>query len=132
MKSPKTLTLGQELDRALARVKAAEIEFTAANINLKRVRQLVVQSGVLGDRAKLTQRETQVLLGLVDFLQNKEIASKLNISERTVKSHVAALLRKMKCTDRNQLRQMVGHENYTGSSGNDGVVPIRKPGAAVA
>jgi DNA-binding NarL/FixJ family response regulator len=42
----------------------------------------------------LTQREREVLEGLLQNLQNKEIAKKLQISERTAKFHVSNLLAK--------------------------------------
>jgi len=42
----------------------------------------------------VSSREREVLEGLLDNLSNKEIASKLNISERTVKFHVSNLLSK--------------------------------------
>lgn len=44
--------------------------------------------------ARLSQREKQVLDALLENLANKEIAARLNISERTVKFHVSNLLRK--------------------------------------
>jgi DNA-binding NarL/FixJ family response regulator len=42
-----------------------------------------------------TSREAQVLKMLVEGCSNKEIASPLGIRERTVKAHVAKLLRKV-------------------------------------
>jgi DNA-binding NarL/FixJ family response regulator len=42
----------------------------------------------------LSRREQEVLEGLLENLANKEIASKLNISDRTVKFHVSNLLSK--------------------------------------
>lgn len=42
----------------------------------------------------LSRREREVLESLLQNLSNKEIASKLNISERTVKFHVSNLLEK--------------------------------------
>jgi DNA-binding NarL/FixJ family response regulator len=42
----------------------------------------------------LTEREREVLEGLLQNLQNKEIAKKLQISERTAKFHVSNLLAK--------------------------------------
>jgi DNA-binding NarL/FixJ family response regulator len=44
--------------------------------------------------ADLTRREREVLDALLENLSNKEIASRLHISERTVKFHVSGLLAK--------------------------------------
>ena len=44
--------------------------------------------------AELSRREQEVLDSLLENLANKEIGSKLNISERTVKFHVSNLLSK--------------------------------------
>ncbi len=44
--------------------------------------------------ANLSRREQEVLDSLLENLANKEIASKLNIAERTVKFHVSNLLSK--------------------------------------
>ena len=44
--------------------------------------------------ANLSRREQEVLESLLENLANKEIASKLNIAERTVKFHVSNLLSK--------------------------------------
>ncbi len=50
----------------------------------------------------LTDRELEVLK-LVSFgMFNKEIAQKLNISERTVKNHVSNIFKKIDVTDRTQ------------------------------
>jgi two-component system, NarL family, nitrate/nitrite response regulator NarL len=59
------------------------------------------ETNLLGMR--LTHRETQVMQGLIDFKQNKEIASELGISERTVKFFVSSLLEKYECSGRAQL-----------------------------
>lgn len=45
-------------------------------------------------QTSLSLRQDQVLTGITQNLSNKEIALKLNISERTVKFHVSALLQK--------------------------------------
>lgn len=45
-------------------------------------------------QTSLSLRQDQVLAGITQNLSNKEIAVKLNISERTVKFHVSALLQK--------------------------------------
>lgn len=57
-----------------------------------------VKSGV-----RLTRREDEVLDGIVRSLANKEIASELNLSERTVKFHVSSLLAKFKVRSRMEL-----------------------------
>jgi len=44
--------------------------------------------------AELSRREQEVLNGLLENLANKEVAGRLNISERTVKFHVSNLLAK--------------------------------------
>ena len=46
----------------------------------------------MGSAGKLSRREQEVLDALLENLANKEIGSRLNISERTVKFHVSNLL----------------------------------------
>ena len=50
----------------------------------------------------LTDRELEVLKLLSFGMFNKEIAEKLNISERTVKNHVSNIFKKIDVTDRTQ------------------------------
>jgi DNA-binding NarL/FixJ family response regulator len=45
-------------------------------------------------RARLSRREQQVFDALLENLSNKEIASRLNVSERTIKFHVSNVLAK--------------------------------------
>jgi DNA-binding NarL/FixJ family response regulator len=52
---------------------------------------------------RISRRETEILDGLLLNLTNKEIAKKLNISERTVKFHVSNLLNKFKVQRRADL-----------------------------
>jgi DNA-binding NarL/FixJ family response regulator len=57
----------------------------------------------------LTTREREVLDYVLRSLSNKEIAGHLNVSERTVKFHVSALLAKFNVTDRFSLiRRAIG------------------------
>jgi DNA-binding NarL/FixJ family response regulator len=53
-------------------------------------------------QARLTQREQEVLCLLAKGLRNKEIASQLNITERTVKSHVANIIAKLGASSRTE------------------------------
>ena len=52
---------------------------------------------------RITRRELEILDGLLMNLSNKEIAGKLNISERTVKFHVSNLLAKYRVQRRADL-----------------------------
>jgi DNA-binding NarL/FixJ family response regulator len=50
--------------------------------------------------AQLSERQRQVLKGLVEGRSNKEIANDLQLSEGTVKMHIAALLRHLGASNR--------------------------------
>ncbi len=51
---------------------------------------------------ELTERERQVLQLVVSGAQNKEIAVRLNISERTVKAHLASIFNRLGVNSRTQ------------------------------
>ncbi|MGE5112093.1 MAG: LuxR C-terminal-related transcriptional regulator [Acidobacteriaceae bacterium] len=55
------------------------------------------------DRIEISRREKDIVDCLLSNLSNKEIASRLNISERTVKFHVSNLLSKFKVQRRADL-----------------------------
>lgn len=50
----------------------------------------------------LTKREMEILVYIVHGLLNKEIATELNICERTVKNHIFNLFKKINVSDRTQ------------------------------
>ena len=50
----------------------------------------------------LTKRELEVLIQVANGLFNKEIATSLNISERTVKNHISNIFKKIDVSDRTQ------------------------------
>jgi DNA-binding NarL/FixJ family response regulator len=54
------------------------------------------------DTPDLTPREREVLGLVAHGLANKAIAHRLSLSEKTVKAHVSAILRKLEVTDRTQ------------------------------
>jgi DNA-binding NarL/FixJ family response regulator len=49
---------------------------------------------------KLTPREMEVLRLLAQGLSNRKIGERLSVNERTVKSHVAAILAKLEAANR--------------------------------
>jgi len=51
---------------------------------------------------ELTQREYEVIALIADGLNNKDIAERLYISEKTVKNHVSNIFRKINVSDRTQ------------------------------
>lgn len=50
----------------------------------------------------MTKREAEVLILVANGMFNKEIATKLNISERTVKNHISNIFKKIDVADRTQ------------------------------
>jgi DNA-binding NarL/FixJ family response regulator len=60
------------------------------------------QTQVKKDESNLTDREQEVLVGLVEGLSNKEIADKLFISDKTVKIHVSKIFKKLEVKSRSQ------------------------------
>ena len=72
--------------------------------------------------AELTQREREIVRLIVDGASNKEVASNLNISERTVKGHLSNVFQKLGVTDRLKLMLYVREGKVRGISN-----PGRKP-----
>lgn len=72
--------------------------------------QLLEAGRAIPNGVTLTSRENEVLGWVLRNLSNKQIATQLNVAERTVKFHVSALLAKHKVSDRFTLirRAMVG------------------------
>jgi DNA-binding CsgD family transcriptional regulator len=73
----------------------------------ERAEQLLAAGRAIGAGVKISRREQEVLDGVLQRLANKEIASKLNVSERTIKFHVSSLLAKFGVTDRVALSREV-------------------------
>jgi two-component system nitrate/nitrite response regulator NarL len=78
-------------------------------IDQDRLAQLAAGSQVpaTSGEARLTNREREVLRGVFDGLANKEIASRLELSESTVKAVLQQLFRKTGVRTRSQLVRIV-------------------------
>ena len=70
---------------------------------MEKANQLLEAGRSIHGQVRLTRREEEVLAGVSDSLSNKEIASNLNLSERTVKFHVSSLLAKFQVRGRMEL-----------------------------
>jgi DNA-binding NarL/FixJ family response regulator len=88
----------QELARAIRTVHAGEALLSPA------VTARLLEHVSERERAAptLTERELEVLALLARGLPNKVIARELGVAEKTAKTHVANILRKLGCTDRTQ------------------------------
>jgi len=73
----------------------------------ERTQQLLTAGRALGAGVKVSRREQEVLDCILKHLANKEIASNLKVSERTVKFHVSSLLAKFGVSDRVALSREV-------------------------
>ncbi len=61
-----------------------------------------LSKGEGGAEDRLTARETEVLLLIARGYSNKEIAAALQVSEKTIKTHVSNILQKLHLSDRTQ------------------------------
>jgi DNA-binding NarL/FixJ family response regulator len=90
-------SVSDELLRAVRRVLDGDVyvpqELTAAT---------AAASDAANGKAPLTQRQELVLRCLLDGLSNRDIAEQLHVSEETVKTHVAAILRYFDVQNRTQ------------------------------
>jgi DNA-binding CsgD family transcriptional regulator len=68
-----------------------------------KARQLLEAGRAIACPVALSRREKEVLEGVLENLANKEIATRLSISERTVKFHVSSLFVKFKVRSRIEL-----------------------------
>ncbi len=85
----------------------------------ERAQELLAAGRALGAGVNVSRREQEVLDGILQHLANKEIAARLNVSERTVKFHVSSLLAKFGVSDRTALSReaALGRAPVLSSSG---------------
>lgn len=95
----KDVTPGEFL-RAVASVAAGE-SYVDPRIAGRLLRRRSVNNRNT-DPCDLSARETEVVRLIVSGLSNKEISSKLSLSEKTIKNHVSRIFSKFNCTARTQ------------------------------
>ena len=90
-------TQAEELRRAIKAAAAGQVQ-----ISPQAAARLMREVQAPDSPEKLTERETDVLRLLALGRANKEIALELNIGEKTVKTHVSSILRKLNVPSRTQ------------------------------
>ena len=91
----------QELLEAIRAVYRGESSLHPT-IARKVLREFTRPSGPPARAASLTEREGEILLLVAQGLSNRAIAEQLVVSERTVRSHVSAILQKLHLNSRTQ------------------------------
>ncbi len=98
----------EDLREALSAFRELGAEATAARVQ-RDLRERGVRDIKTGPRAStrenpagLTRREVEVLALVAEGLRNADIAARLFLSERTVATHVSAILRKLDVRSRGQ------------------------------
>jgi NarL family two-component system response regulator LiaR len=90
-------TQAEELQLAIKAAAAGQVQLSP-----QVAARLMGEGQTPNNPENLTERETDVLRLLAQGRSNKEIALELNISEKTVKTHVSSILRKLYLPSRTQ------------------------------
>lgn len=90
-----------ELKKAIMAVKDGE-NYIQPSLIPALNSQLVSRDSDKDMISSLTNRELEVLVQVANGMFNKEIATNLNISERTVKNHISNIFKKIDVSDRTQ------------------------------
>uniref|UniRef100_UPI00375312C3 LuxR C-terminal-related transcriptional regulator n=1 Tax=Armatimonas sp. TaxID=1872638 RepID=UPI00375312C3 len=80
---------------------------TIAQAQTETAELLIAQTTQNDPLAGLTQREREIALLLIEPLTYAELGEKLSISEKTVKTHAADLIRKLDAGGRSGVRQLL-------------------------
>lgn len=86
-----------ELCRAIKAAAEGQVQLSP-----KAMARLVREVNIPGSPEVLTERETEVLRFVARGYSNKEVGRALDITEKTVKNHVASILSKLGLTSRTQ------------------------------
>jgi DNA-binding NarL/FixJ family response regulator len=88
---PNSESIIGRLRRLAPRMRILVIATRSADENVERV----LRAGAAEPEGQLTKREQQIVDGVARGLRNKEIAHQLDISEKTVKSHLNNIFQKL-------------------------------------
>ena len=91
----------QELGNAIRTVHGGDAQLHPS-IASKLMREVAAAGSRHKEADALTARELDVLKALARGMSNKEIAAELGVAEKTVKTHVSSILRKLQVADRTQ------------------------------
>ena len=116
------LTGYADVDMAVQAMKGGAVEFLQKPVNESRLIKAITKAVTLDSdiaisktevnliqtrMESLTNKERQVLVLLATGLQNNEIASHLNRSEKTIELHITKILRKMDARNRTEIVRMI-------------------------
>jgi len=102
----------QEMVQAIRAAQAGQPTLPA-DIALRLIREIQKNTEQPPAEEPLTERELEVLRLIARGLTNQEIADKLVISERTVRTHVGNILRKLHLANRTQAALYALREGYS-------------------
>ena len=92
--------LSEEFGRVVAETQLGDPVVDALDRMLDELRKLERPDD--GDERVITRREEEVLQLIADGCSTPEVASKLYISQKTVKNHLASIYQKLDARDRTQ------------------------------
>lgn len=123
------LVRGQDPENFVVLVPAAD---TLSGRLVSRAKELLNEGRSIAGPAPLSPRQKEILQSVVRNQANKEIASNLNITVRTVKFHISSLLNKFDVQSRGELARKaasllgMGNEEFVGASGQQPAAAMRE------
>lgn len=93
---------------------------------LSRAKELLEEGKAASRPAALSPRQTEILHSVIRNRANKEIASRLNITVRTVKFHISSLLNKFGVNNRMDLARRAASLAHSGTEDKEGLA-MRMP-----